>query len=72
MPVPDTFELHIELDGTWVKCELVWIRGDDVGVRFTSPIERGTARRTQAVTPEDVKKKVSLRREPRSPPKTDR
>ncbi|MGF1650777.1 MAG: PilZ domain-containing protein, partial [Hyphomicrobiaceae bacterium] len=47
--VPDTFELFVELDGTWVDCEVVWRHGKDVGVRYTSDVKHGNATRRQVV-----------------------
>lgn len=62
---PDTFELHIELDGSWVDCEVVWRRGNSIGVRFVSEIRTEGAKRKQVVKPSDgVTVRPSLRRKP--------
>ena len=63
---PDRFELIIELDGLEAECEVVWRKGDDMGVRFLSAPRKAAARRHQvidAVTPE---RSPSLRRRPAS------
>ncbi len=60
--VPDTFELHIDLDGIWVACEVVWRRQSEVGVRFTSAIEVHAPTRKQVVSCPERAAKPSLRR----------
>ncbi len=60
--VPDTFELNVELDGIWVSCEVVWRRGSEVGVRFTSPVEIAVPKRKQVLSCTEPKAKPSLRR----------
>ena len=65
--VPDTFELYIELDGTWVFCEVVWRRGDVVGVRYTSPPKTQSPKRKQVITGVEAPTKVSLRRNAANP-----
>ena len=64
--VPDTFELHIELVGLWVGCEVVWRRADAVGVVFTSPIVTEAPKRKQVLTAQETGK-PSLRRVPKRP-----
>lgn len=34
--IPDLFTLAFRLERTEVECELVWRRGDTIGVRFRS------------------------------------
>ncbi len=34
--IPDLFTLAFKLERTQVECELVWRRGDTIGVRFRS------------------------------------
>jgi PilZ domain len=63
--VPDTFELNIELDGIWVACEVVWRRGSEVGVRFTSPVTIEAPKRKQVLSCTEPKAKPSLRRVPK-------
>lgn len=48
--IPDTFELHIDLDGLWVQCQVIWRRGDTVGVRFTTAPVVEEPKRKQVVT----------------------
>ena len=61
---PDTFDLIIELDGIEANCTVVWRRGDDVGVHFTSPPRLTAPRRAQVVAPVVPPKTPSLRRQP--------
>lgn len=62
---PDTFELLIELDGTWVDCEVAWRRGSNIGVRFVSAIRAGGAKRKQVVKALGGEiQKPTLRRKP--------
>jgi hypothetical protein len=62
---PDTFELIVELDGLEADCEVVWRKGSEIGVRFTSPPRTLTPRRTQVVDALATEHKPSLRRKPR-------
>lgn len=62
--VPDTFELIVELDGLEADCEVIWRRGDRVGVRFTSPPRIRPPRRVQVVQPTQPAGRVSLRKKP--------
>ena len=66
--VPDTFELHVELDGIWVDCEVQWRRGDLVGVRFTSPMQVTAPTRVQVLNSLTAAAKPSLRRTPKPTP----
>ena len=59
---PDTFELHVELSGTWVDCEVAWRRGDELGVRFTSAVVTSQPKRRQVVNDVGELAKPSLRR----------
>ncbi|MEZ5842633.1 MAG: PilZ domain-containing protein [Hyphomicrobiaceae bacterium] len=65
MAAPDTFELHVELDGTWVDCEVAWRRGNTIGVRFVSPVRTEGAKRKQVVKSADgLAARPTLRRKP--------
>ncbi len=46
---PDTFELNIELDGLWADCEVVWRRGNEIGVHFASPPKINAPKRRQSL-----------------------
>ncbi|MEQ8824839.1 MAG: PilZ domain-containing protein [Filomicrobium sp.] len=59
---PDTFELHVELDGIWVDCEVVWRRNSELGVAFVSPIKRVTPKRKQVVSIKQPESRPTLRR----------
>ena len=62
---PDTFELVVEVDAIEVPCEVVWRRGQEIGVRFTAPPQRSTKRRDQVVSLWNATgQKPSLRRKP--------
>jgi len=67
LSAPDTFELFIELDGSWVACEVVWRIGNEVGVRFTVAMELKRPTRTQVVGALVPQAKISLRRKPLGP-----
>ena len=62
--VPDTFELHIELDGIWVDCEVVFRRDDQVGIKFTSEKTCVPPSRKQTINALGPDAKASLRRKP--------
>lgn len=65
MTAPDTFELMIELDGLEAPCEVVWRRGQEVGVRFTAPPQPAAKKREQVVSQwADTRQKPTLRRKP--------
>ena len=51
VPVPDAFELIIELDGLEALCDVVWRKGHDLGVRFVGATRKVAARRSQTITP---------------------
>jgi hypothetical protein len=61
--IPDTFELHVEVDGLWYPCAVIWRRGDEVGVRFSGAPSVAKSKRRQVVAP-STPAKVSLRRKP--------
>jgi hypothetical protein len=63
LQVPDTFELLIPLDGLEANCKVVWRRGTDVGIRFTSPPLRSVPTRKQVVNPVTLAAPI-LRRRP--------
>lgn len=48
--IPDTFELLIEIDGQWCRCETVWRRPPQVGVRFVGRAVVAAKKREQIVT----------------------
>ncbi len=60
--IPDTFELLIELDGTEADCEVVWRKGDEVGVRFIGAPRRAAPRRRQTLAVATPESRVTLRR----------
>lgn len=62
--VPDTFTLVVELDGLEAACEVIWRRGQRIGVRFTAPPRIGAPRRVQIVKPTLAPERPSLRRKP--------
>ena len=62
--VPTTFELLVDLDGLEVRCEIVWRKDKEIGVRFTSPPRMVTPKRTQSVTPLTSRQAPPLRRKP--------
>ncbi len=59
---PDTFELYIELDGSWAECHVVWRCDDLIGVRFAAPIAVANPIRKQVINPVGPTEKPSLRR----------
>jgi len=62
--IPDHFELHIELDGIWVDCEVAWREGAELGVRFTGPIRQTPPARKQSIQPTAAPNRPQLRRQP--------
>lgn len=64
--IPDTFELIVEIDGTEADCEVVWRKGNEIGVRFVGAPRRVTAKRSQAVAMSAPDRAISLRRRPKS------
>ncbi len=63
--IPDTFDLIIEIDGIEASCEVVWRRGNELGIKFLgAPIKTGH-RRQQVVDPIKLNDKPSLRRRPK-------
>lgn len=60
--VPDTFELIIPLDGLEVDCEVVWRRGNKLGVRFLGEVRRVVPQIKQVIYPNVPQKKSALRR----------
>ena len=62
---PDTFELHIALDGIWVNCEVVWRSGETLGVIFVSDVEKKAPTRIQSLIVTKEQPKISLRRRPK-------
>ena len=61
---PDHFELNIELDGTWVECEVAWRRANLLGVRFVSAISSEGAKRKQVVKAIGPTERPTLRKRP--------
>lgn len=62
---PDTFELIVEVDGVEASCEVVWRRGQEVGVCFSAPPQPSAKRREQVVSQwVATNQKPSLRRKP--------
>jgi hypothetical protein len=50
MPVPNTCQLLIELDGLEADCAVVWRKADEIGVKFVSVPRQVTPRRRQVIT----------------------
>ena len=67
LQLADTFDLIIELDGLEASCQVVWRKGNEVGVRFLGAPRIVTARRVQVIDPVLPTKAPSLRRTPTSP-----
>lgn len=57
--IPDTFELLIELDGTEADCEVVWRKGNEIGVRFRGAPRRVNPCRQQSLN--STQPKLSIR-----------
>ena len=51
MAVCKQFELLIEIDGLEAKCDTIWRKGHEMGVRFCAPPRTGRKRRHQVVDP---------------------
>jgi PilZ domain-containing protein len=66
--IPDTFELIIEVDGLEADCQVVWRRGNEVGVRFVAAPRMVAARRQQVINALAPTKAPTLRRSPAVPP----
>jgi hypothetical protein len=62
--IPDTFELIVELDGLEARCEVVWRRDGEVGVKFASAPRMVAPKRAQVVGAPVPAPKPSLRRKP--------
>jgi len=60
--IPDSFELIIDLDGMEVKCEVVWRRANEMGVRFVDRPAKVPPKRSQVVHAVAVGAKPTLRR----------
>lgn len=70
--MPDTFELLIELDGVEADCEVVWRKGNEVGVRFKGAPRRTIPKRRQALSVSLPDRGGSLRRNRRPVDETER
>jgi hypothetical protein len=62
---PDTFELIIDIDGFEARCEVVWRKTSEVGVRFLGAPRMVAPKRTQVINPMLPTPKASLRRQPK-------
>ena len=51
MAVCKQFELLIEIDGLEAKCDTIWRKGHEMGVRFCAPPRTGRKRRQHVVDP---------------------
>ncbi len=60
--IPDSFELFIELDGSWADCAVAWRTGNTAGVRFAAPLKVERPSRSQVLQPIRPAEKPSLRR----------
>ncbi|MGI9424789.1 MAG: PilZ domain-containing protein [Hyphomicrobiaceae bacterium] len=60
--IPDTFDLIIDLDGLEARCEVVWRKDKEVGVRFVGAPRKSSPRRHQVVDALVPSSKPSLRK----------
>lgn len=63
LPVPDHFELIIELDGKSAPSEVVWRNKTDIGIRFTSPLTETKLTRAQVISANTAGRKFRLKKE---------
>ena len=61
--IPDTFDLIIDLDGLEARCEVVWRKDMEVGVRFVGSPQQSSPKRHQIVNALAPASKPSLRRQ---------
>lgn len=59
---PDTFDLLCDTDGLEAPCQVVWRRGQEVGVKFTSPPTRAEDRKRAQVVSQSKTVRPSIRR----------
>ena len=64
-PLPNHFNLFVELDGILVDCEIIWRSGLDIGAKFVSEITHVKPTRAQKVVPTMSDRKISLRKRKR-------
>lgn len=50
-PIPNTFQLHIPLDGVSVNCEVRWREKNQLGIAFVSEVVITEQAKRQVVTP---------------------
>jgi hypothetical protein len=62
--VPNSFELIIQLDGLEARCEVVWRKDNEIGVRFLSAPRAVTPTRTQVLNALVPQQGPTLRRKP--------
>jgi hypothetical protein len=62
---PDTFELIIDIDGFEANCQVVWRKGNEIGVRFLGAPRMVAPKRSQIINPMAPSPKASLRRKPK-------
>ena len=60
--IPDTFDLIIDLDGLEARCEVVWRKDKELGVRFVGSPQKSSPKRHQVVNALAPDSKPSLRR----------
>ncbi len=65
--IPDTFDLIIELDGLQARCEVMWRKGRELGVKFLEPPRQGAPKRSQVVKPPEGERASLIRRRPLQP-----
>jgi hypothetical protein len=63
--VPDTFELFIELDGLEAACQVVWRKGEELGVKFLGAPRKVREKRIQVVVPVCPPRTRPLHRSPK-------
>jgi PilZ domain len=62
---PDTFELIIDIDGFEANCQVVWRKGNEIGVHFLGAPRMVAPKRAQVINPMLPTPKASLRRKPK-------
>ena len=60
--VPDTFVLHVDIDGYKIECKRVWQKGSECGVRFIGEKRMTRSKCQQVLTPDAELENVHLGR----------
>jgi hypothetical protein len=64
---PDTFVLIVESDGLEADCEVVWRKGNEIGVKYVGAPRQVAPKKTQVVTASIPEHAPSIRRKPKTP-----